>query len=76
VNFPTLPAAREALERANRHFLERHDLGTVLFKEVNTHLKKNGLMLCEGSIVDATIIPAHSSTIKFDGSNGFELVAL
>ena len=45
-----------------RHFLERHDLGKVLFDEVNKHLEKNGLMLREGSIVDATIIAAPSST--------------
>ena len=45
-----------------RHFLERHGLGKVLFQEVNNHLEKNGLMLREGSIVDATIISAPSST--------------
>ncbi len=33
-------------------------------------------MLRKGSIVDDTIFSAPSSTIKFDGSNGFELVAL
>ena len=47
-----------------RHFLERHGLGKVLFQEVNNHLEKNGLMLREGSIVDATIISAPSSTKK------------
>jgi len=45
-----------------RHFLERHGLGKALFKEVNKHLEKNGLMLREGSIVDASIISAPSST--------------
>ena len=45
-----------------RHFLERHGLGKVLFQEVNKYLAKNGLMLREGSIVDATIISAPSST--------------
>ncbi|SDJ32531.1 Transposase domain, partial [Vreelandella titanicae] len=45
-----------------RHFLEHHGLGKVLFQEVNNHLEKNGLMLREGSIVDATIISAPSST--------------
>ncbi|WP_287962441.1 IS5 family transposase [Alcanivorax sp.] len=45
-----------------RHFLEQHGLGKALFKEVNKHLEKNGLMLREGSIVDATIISAPSST--------------
>jgi IS5 family transposase len=44
-----------------RHFLERYGLGKVLFKKVNKHLEKNGLMLREGSIVDASIISAPSS---------------
>jgi IS5 family transposase len=45
-----------------RHFLKHHGLGKALFKEVNKHLEKNGLMLREGSISDATIISAPSST--------------
>jgi len=49
------------------HFLERHGLGKVLFKEVNKHLEKNGLMLREGSIVDASIISAPSSTKNESG---------
>jgi len=50
-----------------RHFLESHGLGKALFQEVNKHLEKNGLMLREGSIVDATIISAPSSTKNSDG---------
>ena len=50
-----------------RHFLEQHGLGKALFKEVNKHLEKNGLMLREGSIVDATIISAPSSTKNSSG---------
>jgi len=45
-----------------RHFLERHGLGKKLFKEINSHIQDNGLMLREGTIVDATIIAAPSST--------------
>lgn len=41
-----------------RHFLDRHGLGKVLFQELNKHLEKNGLVMLEGSIVDATIISA------------------
>tara|TARA_R110002096_G_scaffold432882_1_gene650480 strand:+ start:979 stop:1383 length:405 start_codon:yes stop_codon:yes gene_type:complete len=44
-----------------RHFLEQHGLGKVLFQGVNKHLEKNGLMLREGYIVDATINSAPSS---------------
>ena len=45
-----------------RYFLEQHGLGKALFKEVNKHLERKGLRLREGSIVDATIISAPSST--------------
>lgn len=45
-----------------RHFLEQHGLGKALFIELNKRLEKNGLMLREGSLVDATIISAPGST--------------
>lgn len=50
-----------------RHLLEKHDLSKKLFKEVNRHLAAQGLMLREGSIVDATIISAPSSTKNESG---------
>ena len=56
-----------------RHFLERHGLGKVLFQEVNKYLAKNGLMLREGSIVDATIISAPSSTKNKKGERDSEM---
>ena len=45
-----------------RHLLERHNLGQGLFEEINGHLEPQGLRLREGTIVDATIIEAPSST--------------
>ena len=45
-----------------RHLLERHELGKGLFDEINAHLESQGLRLREGSIVDASIIEAPSST--------------
>lgn len=45
-----------------RHLLERHDLGKVLFDRVNEHLAARGLKVAGGTIVDATIIAAPSST--------------
>jgi IS5 family transposase len=45
-----------------RHLLEQHQLGRQLFEEINSHLKNLGMLLREGSIVDATIIAAPSST--------------
>jgi IS5 family transposase len=56
-----------------RHFLERHGLGEALFKEVNKRLDKNGLMLREGSIVDATIISAPSFTKNESGQRDPEM---
>ena len=45
-----------------RHFLEEHDLTTAMLDEINTHLKAQGLLVSKGSMVDATIIHAPSST--------------
>jgi len=49
-----------------RHLLETHDLGERIFQEVNTHLEEKGLRLSEGTIMDATIINAPSSTKNQD----------
>jgi|SRR5665213_701585 len=45
-----------------RHLLERHSLGKKLFEEVNAHLRESGVKIAGGTIVDATIIAAPSST--------------
>src|SRR5438874_2735469 len=45
-----------------RHLLEEHDLGQQLFDEVQRHLAAKGLKVATGTIVDATIISAPSST--------------
>src|SRR6201982_137857 len=45
-----------------RHLLEEHDLGRQLFDEVQRHLADKGLKVATGTIVDATIINAPSST--------------
>jgi IS5 family transposase len=45
-----------------RHLLEAHDLGKRLFEEVGRHLQARGLKVSTGTIVDATIINAPSST--------------
>lgn len=56
-----------------RHLLERHKLGQAIFKEVNHHLQKEGLLLREGSIVDATIISAPTSTKNKSGERDPEM---
>ena len=45
-----------------RHWLERHDLTRALFDEVGRMLEERGLLMRQGTIVDATIIAAPSST--------------
>jgi len=45
-----------------RHLLEAYDLGQRLFEEVRRHLAAKGLKIATGTIVDATIINAPSST--------------
>ena len=45
-----------------RHWLERHDLSRSLFEEIGATLEERGLLMRQGTIVDATIIAAPSST--------------
>ena len=45
-----------------RHLLEKHGLGEGLFAEINAHLASLGHSARKGTIVDATIIEAPSST--------------
>jgi transposase, IS5 family len=45
-----------------RRLLEQHQLTAQLLAEINTHLSERGLLLGKGTIVDATIIDAPSST--------------
>jgi transposase, IS5 family len=45
-----------------RHLLEKHHLGDKMFAEVNVYLAARGITVSGGTIVDATIIAAPSST--------------
>ena len=49
-----------------RHLLEAHDLGARLFELIGKHLEEAGLKVRTGTIVDATIIDAPSSTKNRD----------
>ena len=61
-----------------RHLLEKHGLGEGLFEEINAHLASRGHRLRTGTIVDASIIDAPSSTKNRrrarDPVNGGEIV--
>ena len=56
------PAPDETTVCKFRHLLEKHALGKQLFQAVKAHLQKRGLKVASGTIVDATIIGAPSST--------------
>jgi IS5 family transposase len=45
-----------------RHWLEKHKLTEVMLSTINEHLKKHGLLVSKGTMVDATIVHAPSST--------------
>jgi transposase, IS5 family len=49
-----------------RHLLERNGMGRTLPKAMNTYLRENGIKVGNGTIVDATIISAPSSTKNQD----------
>ena len=49
-----------------RHLLERHNLGARLFVLIGDYLDENGLKVNRGTIVDATIINAPTSTKNKD----------
>jgi len=56
-----------------RRLLETHGLAAKLFARVNAHLGRQGLSLRGGTIVDATIIAAPSSTKNRDGARDPEM---
>jgi IS5 family transposase len=45
-----------------RHLLEAHGLGRLFMDEINGHLEDEGYLLRQGTIVDATLISAPTST--------------
>ena len=56
-----------------RHLLERNKLGKTLLKAVNEYLRTNGIKIANGTIVDATIIGAPTSTKNKDGKRDPEM---
>lgn len=56
-----------------RHLLEKHDLANQFFETVNDMLRAKGLMLQSGTVVDATIIAAPSSTKNSTGKRDPEM---
>ena len=56
-----------------RHLLEQRQLGQGLFEEIKDHLEGQGVRLREGTIVDASIIEAPSSTKNRTGQRDPEM---
>jgi IS5 family transposase len=56
-----------------RHLLEKHGLGETLFEEINAHLASQGHWLKTGTIVDASILTAPSSTKNAKGERDPEM---
>lgn len=56
-----------------RHLLEKNELAPEILSRVNGYLRRKGLMLKRGSIVDATIIAAPSSTKNAEGERDPEM---
>ena len=58
-----------------RHLLERYGLTEAIFAEVNANLANNGITLRSGTLVDATIIDAPSSTKNKAGTRDPEMTS-
>ena len=56
-----------------RHLLEKHELTKKMFEKTRQYLSDRGLLLREGTIVDATIINAPSSTKNQDKTRDKEM---
>lgn len=56
-----------------RHLLEKHELTKAIFEEIRCFLEEKSLLLRTGTIVDATIIHAPSSTKNRSGGRDPEM---
>jgi len=56
-----------------RHLLEKYELGEQIFETVKGHLNARGMTMRQGTIVDATLISAPSSTKNKEGKRDPEM---
>jgi IS5 family transposase len=73
VDLGVAPAPDETTICRFRHLLEKHDLGEEMLEAVNHHLAAKGIQIATGTIVDATIIHAPSSTKNKSGERDPEM---
>jgi IS5 family transposase len=73
VDLGVAPAPDETTICRFRHLLETHELGGAMLDAVNHHLASKGIRIATGTIVDATIIHAPSSTKNSTGERDPEM---
>src|ERR1700681_3821031 len=73
VDLGVAPAPDETTVLRFRHLLEKHDLGGLMLDAVNLHLEAKGIRIQTGTIVDATILHAPSSTKNASGERDPEM---
>ena len=56
-----------------RHLLEKNNLGKEIFDVVKAHPRQRGMAMKQGTIIDATLISAPSSTINKTGDRDPEM---
>ncbi len=56
-----------------RRLIEKHDLSSALFHDINAYLVTQGITVSKGSMIDATIIQAPSSTKNKSGKRDPEM---
>ena len=77
-DFVGIDLSRESVPDATtllkfRRLLEAGELTKAMFEEINAHLQQQGLLMRAGTIVDATIIAAPSSTKNSSGKRDPEM---
>jgi transposase, IS5 family len=73
VDLGRAPAPDESTILQFRHLLEKHELGEAMLQRVNEYLEKKGIRIGTGTILDATIIHAPSSTKNQSGERDPEM---
>jgi len=73
IDLGTEPVPDETTVCKFRHLLEEHNLGEEILGTVNLHLQAKGVRITTGTIVDATLIHAPSSTKNREQSRDPEM---
>ena len=58
---------------ANRHLLDKHDLGQQIYEKLKAHLKQKGMAMKQGTIIDTTLSSAPRYTKNKTGKRDQEM---